>query len=86
MALCCCCVVVVFLLTKLASSINTLSQLTQKPSRLQSSILSTDGGKHDFPCSMTPKQYLAIAVPKLIRNYFHATVEWKQTSLDFKCH
>lgn len=67
MAFCCCClVVVVFLLSKLASSTNTLLRFIREPSRLQSSILSTDGVRHDSPCSMTSKQHFAIAVPKLI--------------------
>lgn len=65
MAFRCCCFVIVFLLTKLASSTN-IPWLIQKPSRLQTSILSTDGVKHDSPCSMASKQHLAFAVPKLI--------------------
>lgn len=86
MAFCCCCVVVVLLLlTKLAPGTNTLLRFIQEPSRLQSSILSTDGVRNDSPCSVTSKHY-AIAVPKLIWNYFHAIVKWKQTFSHFKSH
>lgn len=87
MAFCCCCVVVVLLLlTKLAPGTNTLLRFIQEPSRLQSSILSTDGVRNDSPCSMTSKQHYAIAVPKLIWNYFHAIAKWKQTFSHFKSH
>lgn len=74
-----------FLLSQLASSTNTLLRFIRELSRLQSSILSTDGVRYDSPCSMTSIHF-AIAVPKLIWNDFHAPVEWKWTSLDFECH
>lgn len=48
MAFCCCCTVVAFLpLNELPAGIHSLG--LEKPSRLQSSTLSTDGARHDSP-------------------------------------
>lgn len=65
-------------LTKLAPGTNTLLGLFKEPSRLQVPFCQQMSVENDSPCSVTSKHYV-IAVPKLIWNYFHAIVKWKQT-------